>query len=210
VSKVFSRDVSVASFAVEFKARCRTDNPAAHAQHAGQWMEPEPVGEYMNPASAIGLSKRTPVVMQRREPPASIDTVARAIRTRLLRGDGMVWFGTETGLRWLQARLAVVGIDVFGARNDRSVVCLDAARTLAEVKVGGFPDIVRFAEVVGAQIDRLANRCARVTIIGEATTRGLSPGASALQALLKSFARSRAVFAYRELRTEMYGSEEST
>jgi hypothetical protein len=119
-----------------------------------------------------------------------------------------VWIGTDTGLRWLDARLARLGVDVIGARNDGRMVCLDVTRTLAEITAGEIPNIVLFAERVGARIDAVANRAGRVMIVGETPTGGVP--AFAFEALLKSFARSRSVFSYRACNVDLRRREPTT
>ena len=164
----------------------------------------------MNPASVIDVSLTSSRVEHRPNAAASIDNVARAVRAALRTGGAVVWIGTNTGLRWLETRLTELGVDVVGARDDTRMVCLDAVRTLADICVDGLPDVVLFAERVGAQIDAAANRCARVTIVAETQAGGLPAAAAALQALVESFVRSRAIFSYRACRTDACRCEPTT
>ena len=151
----------------------------------------------MNHASAIGLSRHISPLVPRHDPAASIDNVARSVRAALRNGVAVVWIGTDTGLRWLQARLSGLGADVAGARKNGRIVCLDVTRTLGEITVDALPDVVLFAERVGSRIDAIANLSARVMIVVEAATGDSSAAASVFQALLRSFVRSRTVFSYR-------------
>ena len=150
----------------------------------------------MDSASAIGDSRVLHRVGHRHDDAPLIDIVARATRAVLRRGGAVVWIGTDTGLRWLEAGLNGLDVDVMDARLKRRILCFDAKHTLAGITADGLVDIVHFAERVGAQIDKSANRYVRVAIFCEANGT-----TSAFEALLKSFAQSRAVFSYRGYRT---------
>ena len=157
----------------------------------------------MDSASAIGDSRVLHRVGHRHDDAPLIDIVARATRAVLRRGGAVVWIGTDTGLRWLEARLNGLDVDVMDARLKRRMLCFEAKHTLAGITADGLVDVVRFAERVGAQIDRSANGYARVAIFCEAAKGGVSSTATAFEALLKSFAQSRAVFSYRGYRTPL-------
>jgi hypothetical protein len=126
----------------------------------------------------------------------TIDKIAHAICAELSRDGAVVWIGTDTGLRWLKGRLTGLGVDV----TDPRILCLDAEHTLTAVSVEGMADTVRFAEVVGMQIDQISNRYAHVAIFAEMARIDVTPNAFAFGALLQSFAESRAVFGFSAYR----------
>jgi hypothetical protein len=153
----------------------------------------------MTPASAIDTSRDVTRVVHLLDGGALVNNV---FGTALRRG-ALVWVGTDTGLRWLEARLNALAVDI----AVRRVLRLDATRVLTDITVDGVIDVVRFAEVVGMQIDRVAGQYSEVAIFVEATPNGASATAKAFEALLKSFASSRAVFTYRAFRTDACRSE---
>lgn len=156
----------------------------------------------MTLASVLETSRDITPVVHRLDDGALVDNV---FGTALGRG-ALVWIGTNTGLRWLEARLNALA----GAVAVRRVLRLDVTRVLTDITVDGAIDVVRFAEVVGTQLDRIAGQYAEVAILVEATPNGASATATAFEALLKSFARSRAVFTYRAFRTYGGCSSEPT
>jgi hypothetical protein len=153
----------------------------------------------MTLASVIDTSRNITPVVHRLDDGALVDNM---FGTALGRG-ATVWIGTDTGLRWLEARLNALA----GAVAVRRVLRLDATRVLTDITVDGAIDVVRFAEVVGMQLDRIAGQYAEVAIFVEATPNDASATAKAFEALLKSFARSRALFTYRAFRTDAFRSE---
>ncbi len=63
--------------------------------------------------------------------------------------------------------MSIRGVDVVGALMRGQLVCLNALDTLTKIVVDGLLDVIRFAEVVGATVDRVAVRYPRVLMFGD-------------------------------------------
>ena len=83
-----------------------------------------------------------------------IETLERFIGDGLVAGEATVVIATASHLTWLESRLREAGHDIGAARADDQFIALDAASTLAEFMVDGWPDEARFFEVIGAVIAR--------------------------------------------------------
>ncbi len=124
--------------------------------------------------------------------------VGSAMCNELNKGNAVVSIATGTHRRLLETQLAVQGINIVGALNSGQYACLNALDVLSTIVVAGAPDVIRFAEVVGALVDRTAANYGRVLIFGELVplmrANGQHAGADALQKLWLSFVGSRAMF----------------
>ena len=132
--------------------------------------------------------------------PTLIAEVGRSMCIALDQGNAVVCLATDPHRRALEQHLTSRGIDVPAARMAGQMVSLDAAGTLAKITVDGLPDVVRFAEVIGAIVDRLAASYPRVWIFGELVAlmcaNGNQFGAVKLERLWSSFTESRSVVLY--------------
>jgi hypothetical protein len=92
--------------------------------------------------------------------------------------------------------MKIRGIDIVGALMREELVCLNALDTLTKIMVDGVPDVIRFAELIGAAVDRTVVRYPRVLLFGEFASLQRSNHRSALKldALWESFVNSRPVF----------------
>jgi signal transduction histidine kinase len=85
-----------------------------------------------------------------------LDELSRFIGTALGAGEAAVVIATEDHRDGLARRLQAWGLDTARAvAHGRYFVC-DAAETLTKITSGGWPDPVRFAEVVGGLIARVS------------------------------------------------------
>jgi len=83
-----------------------------------------------------------------------METLERFVGDGLSNGEAVVLIATSSHLTWLESRLREAGYDVGQARQDDRFIALDAASTLAEFMVDGWPDDARFFEVVGGIVAR--------------------------------------------------------
>jgi hypothetical protein len=129
-----------------------------------------------------------------------INEIGRAASVALDEGSAVVCIATRAHRQLLARHLTDHGLDVVALRHSGQFVALDAAETLAKIIVDGQPDVVRFAEVVGARIDRAATRYPRVWIFGDMVAlmcaHGDHVGALRLEKLWRSFNKARSVFRY--------------
>ena len=125
-----------------------------------------------------------------------VEEIGRSMTAALNQGNAVVCIATGTHRRLFEQQLKVRGIDVVGALVREQLVCINALDTLMRIMVNGEPDVIRFAEVVGAPLDRAANRYPRVQIFSELDLlphSGVS-GALELDRLLACLVESRSVF----------------
>src|SRR5579863_6007759 len=85
-----------------------------------------------------------------------LDELSRFIGTALGAGEAAVVIATREHREGLAARLNAWGLDTTKAIAQGRYITLDAAETLAKITAGGWPDAVRFAEVVGGVIARVS------------------------------------------------------
>jgi signal transduction histidine kinase len=85
-----------------------------------------------------------------------LDELSRFIGTALGAGEAAVVIATREHREGLAARLNAWGLDTTKAIAQGRYITLDAAETLAKITPGGWPDAVRFAEVVGGVIARVS------------------------------------------------------
>jgi hypothetical protein len=93
--------------------------------------------------------------------------IGRSMTASLIQGNAVVCVATGTHRRLLEQQLKVSGVDVVAALMREQLICLNALDTLTKIMVDGEPDVIRFAEVIGAPVDRAAARYPRVLIFGE-------------------------------------------
>ncbi len=85
-----------------------------------------------------------------------LDELSRFIGTALGAGEAAVVIATREHREGLAARLNAWGLDTTRAIAQGRYIALDAAETLAKITPGGWPDAVRFAEVIGGVIARVS------------------------------------------------------
>jgi hypothetical protein len=96
-----------------------------------------------------------------------VDAVSRFVDTGLAEGEAVIVVATPPHREQLEARLRAGGVDLATACAQGQYVALDAAETLAQFTVDGWPDAQRFADVVGDIIARVGRRYPHVRIFGE-------------------------------------------
>lgn len=125
-----------------------------------------------------------------------VTEIGRSMTTALKEGNAVVCIATGTRRRRIEQQLKVGGIDVVAVLMREQLVCLNALHALSTIIVDGVPDVIRFAEVIGASVDRAAARYPRVLLFGEfaGLPRSSAAGAVQLDALWESLVSSRPVF----------------
>jgi hypothetical protein len=127
---------------------------------------------------------------------SKVAEIGRSMSAALNQGDAVVCIGTGTQRRLFEQQMKIRGVDVVGALVSEKLICLNAFDTLTKTMVDGSPDVIRFAEVVGAMVDRAATRYPRVLLFGDFS--GLqgsnATGAVELDALWQALVDSRPMF----------------
>ena len=94
--------------------------------------------------------------------------------------------------------MAVRGIDIVEALGTGQYVSLDALETRSAIIIDGSLDVIRFAEVIGAPIDRAAEQHGCVLIFGDLVplmyADGKHTGVVELESLWRAFLASRPMF----------------
>ncbi|MFL6592782.1 MAG: MEDS domain-containing protein [Luteimonas sp.] len=96
-----------------------------------------------------------------------METLERFVGEGLSGGEAVVLIATSSHLTWLESRLREAGCDTTAAREDDRLIFLDAASTLAEFMVDGWPDDERFFEVVGGIVARARHGGRHMRAFGE-------------------------------------------
>jgi len=96
-----------------------------------------------------------------------LDAVSRFTGTGLEAGEAVVVIATQPHRDHLEARLRAHGVDLEIASAQGQYVPLDAAETLAQIMIDGWPDDRGFVDVIGGVIARASGRYARVRAFGE-------------------------------------------
>jgi len=121
-----------------------------------------------------------------------LDAVSRFTGTGLAAGEAVVVIATPPHRDCLEARLHAHGVDLATACAQGQYVPLDAAETLAQVMIDGWPDKGRFVDVVGGVIAHAGSRYPRVRAFGEMVallcTEGNGDAALQLEALWNDLA----------------------
>jgi hypothetical protein len=127
-----------------------------------------------------------------------LEEIGIAMCTELDKGNAVVSIATGTHRRLLEKQLTVHGLNIIAALSKGQYVSLNARETLSTIIVDGVPDVIRYAELVGALVDRTATRFRRVLIFAELVplmhADGKHSGAVELEALWRSFVASRSIF----------------
>lgn len=147
------------------------------------------------PPPGSGATK--PHVVQFYESPdAILDSATRFLEEGLRRGEGTIIVAVVAHRAALEDRLAERGIDLAAESPAGRFVSLDASETLDRLLEGGFPDLRRFTEVMGAMIASAASNAAsgRVRVFGEMVAvlcdRGLRDEAVRLELLWNGLAKT--------------------
>lgn len=123
-----------------------------------------------------------------------METLERFIGEGLDRGEGAVVIATASHLTWLEARLRTLGHDVDAAADGGRYVGLDAAATLAQFMVDGWPDPVRFLETIGPVVSAAGRGGRQVRAFGEMVAllwaQGNAEGTLRLERLWDVFCRA--------------------
>ncbi len=131
-----------------------------------------------------------------------IAEIGSAMCNELDAGNAVVSIATGTHRRLLAEQLTGHGVNLIAALSKGQYVCLNALDALSNIIIEGVPDVIRFAEVVGAILDRTANSYRRVLVFGELVplmhAEGNHAGAVELDRLWRSFVASRPIFLHCE------------
>lgn len=127
-----------------------------------------------------------------------LDTLSRFIGSALGAGDAGIVIATEEHRAELARRLSVRGLDLPLAVDQGRYVALDAAETLSQFMVDGWPDEKRFLDVIGGTISRARTAATkqhgRVALFGEMVAllwaEGKTDAALMLEQLWNQIARS--------------------
>jgi signal transduction histidine kinase len=134
-----------------------------------------------------------------------LDKLSRFAGTALGAGDSAVVIATKAHRDGLAQRLRARGFDLTMARLRGQYVALDAAETLSEFMVDGWPDEGRFTTLMGDVIAKVAlathgNEPPRVAAFGEMVTllwaEGKPEAAIRLEQLWNTLAKTRAFCLY--------------
>lgn len=96
-----------------------------------------------------------------------VETTSDFISEALRDGDGAIVIATASHRRAIDAVLRAAGLDVEAVVADGRYLTVDAPRLLRRIMVGGTPDVGRFAETVGAMIERVGAGGREVRLFSE-------------------------------------------
>src|SRR5262245_22606623 len=96
-----------------------------------------------------------------------VDAVSHFVSTGLAAGEAAIVVATLPHQEQLDARLRAHGVDLATACAQGQYIALDAAETLAQFMVDGWPDAQRFADIIGGIIARAGSRYPHVRVFGE-------------------------------------------
>jgi PAS domain S-box-containing protein len=96
-----------------------------------------------------------------------VDAVSRFVSTGLAAGEAAIVIATPPHREQLDARLRAQGVELAPACAQGQYIALDAAETLAQFMVDGWPHAQRFADVIGNIIAGARKRYAHVRVFGE-------------------------------------------
>ena len=127
-----------------------------------------------------------------------IAEIGAAMCRALDQGNAVVFVASGPNRQLLETQLQVRGINVVEALRTGRYVSLDALETLSTIMTDDHVDVIRFAEVIGAPIDRAAKQHGCVLIFGDLIpsrhAAGKHTGAIELNNLLQSLIASRPIF----------------
>jgi PAS domain S-box-containing protein len=124
-----------------------------------------------------------------------VEALARYVGSGLAAGQTVIVIGTDSHREAVERLLSDRGIDLATARRNGRYVTLDAAETLSDILVDGWPHDARFADVVGKLVAQASNRgSTRVRAFGEMVgllwARGDREAAIRLEQLWSEFGRA--------------------
>jgi len=96
-----------------------------------------------------------------------VDAVSRFVSIGLAAGEAAIVVATPPHREQLGARLCTQGVDLATACAQGQYIALDAAETLAQFMIDGWPDAQRFADVVGSVIAGARSRYPHMRVFGE-------------------------------------------
>ena len=96
-----------------------------------------------------------------------LNSLSKFVHSGLSTGDAVIVVATEAHRQGLDELLTAQGLDIFQASAAGRYISLDAADTLSQFIVKGFPDRQRFSEVIGGVIARAAEEGRLVRVFGE-------------------------------------------
>jgi PAS domain S-box-containing protein len=96
-----------------------------------------------------------------------LDAVSGFIGGGLGAGSSCVVIATREHLQALEEQLETNGLNLAAARGRNTYIGLDAAETLAQFMVDGWPEPELFAEVIGGILEQMAGKSRRMHIFGE-------------------------------------------
>src|SRR5262245_43999970 len=96
-----------------------------------------------------------------------VDAVSHFVTTGLVAGEAAIVIATPPHREQLDARLRAHGVDLATVCAQGQYIALDAAQTLAQFMVDGWPDAQRFADVVGDLVARTRGQYPHVRAFGE-------------------------------------------
>ena len=99
--------------------------------------------------------------------PFLIDSLSEFIGAGLRAGEACIVLATKPHRESLEERLKQEGLQVAAALEQGQYIPVDAAASLAEFMVDGWPDAARFADVIGNIVSRAAQGRRRVRVFGE-------------------------------------------
>ena len=91
-----------------------------------------------------------------------VETLGRFIGTALEAGDAAIMVASKAHREGVARRLETRGLDVASAMEEERYVPLDAAETMEEIMVNGWPDESRFAHHIGGVIMRARSAAEKV------------------------------------------------
>ena len=98
---------------------------------------------------------------------ALVKEIAQFISSGFLAGHAGIVIATKPHVQALERRLTASGCDVAAALETGQYVALDAAETLSRFIVDGWPDEMRFREVIGGVVAAAEQRHSWVRAFGE-------------------------------------------
>ena len=131
-----------------------------------------------------------------------LEGLSRFIGSALGAGDAGIVIATQDHRDQLNHRLEGLGLDIARNAAQGRFVCLDAEETLSKFMVDGWPDEVRFTEVIGSVIQRVTSAVKaaqpRVAAFGEMVALlwadGKSEAAIRLEQLWNDLARKHSFY----------------
>jgi hypothetical protein len=122
-----------------------------------------------------------------------LESLAGFVGAGIRHGEGVIVIGTAVHLQAMRVRLATLGINLDLATYEDQYIPLDAEETLARFMVGGWPDAVRFRELVTSLLKRAGKNGRRVRAFGEMVAilwaRGQNGATVCLEHLWNEFCR---------------------